>query len=116
MNLRDEVLRTLKRSNQAKLSSVCHVSTEQLLTFRATRAGEPLTVRIKDLGPDYHLPEYRYECRVEAGGMIVATGNAAGTPRDAILNTHWQRLRGLGTSAREGGDASGDDAVEVNAG
>lgn len=107
MNLRDEVLSALERSRQANLSNVRHVATEQQITFRATRGGEPFTVRIKDLGPEYLVPELRYECRVEAGGMILATGIGGSTPAEAILNTHWQRLRGLGTSARGGGDASG---------
>ena len=113
LTLRDEVLSALRRSRPANLSNVRHESTEQVLTFRALRGGDPCTVRIKDLGPDYEVPELRYECRVVAGGVILATSNGGRTPAEAIHNTHWQGLRGLGTPARGGGDASGRMRAEL---
>ena len=63
-----------------------------VVTFKAYRGDDRVTVEIQDRGPDWHLPESRYVCVATTEDGRVATGNGGGTPTDAILTTHWEKL------------------------
>ena len=66
--------------------------------FTAFRNGERVRIEILDGGPEFHAPDYRYNCKAwiedRAGKRTsrVVTGNGASTPKEALEIAHWHDL------------------------
>lgn len=77
--------------SSVSLSQVRHITTRQVITFRADYQGEEITIEIED-DPSRH-PGTRYQCLVtrEHDGRR-AVGNGTSDPTGAIMIAHWWNL------------------------